>query len=130
MRNVTWTGLTWGEYKKFNLENCFYKTVVVLDPNKGNEVKRSINVQGPNYIQRKRLVKASNVNNEETADFNAGRAIRDGSLRLNINIPENFDNLNNKADFYGSPIQIQILRIFNILFKDLDFIYSIDQKFK
>ena len=94
MRNVTWTGLTWGEYEKINLENYFYKTVVVLDSNEENEVERSINVQGPNNIQSERLVEASNVNNEETTDFNSGRAIRDDPYQLNINIPENFDNLN------------------------------------
>ena len=65
-----------------------------MDSDKENEVKRSINVQGPNNIQCKRLVEASNVNNEETTDFNSGRAIRDGSLGLNINILENFDDLN------------------------------------
>ena len=54
--------------------------MVVLDSDKENEVERSINVQGPNNIQCKRLVEASNVNNKETTDFNSGRAIRDGSL--------------------------------------------------
>ena len=32
-----------------------------------------------------------NANNEETKDLNSGREIRDGPLRLNINIPEDFD---------------------------------------
>ena len=94
MRNVTWTGLTGGEYKKINLENYFHKTVVVLDSDKENEVKHSINVQGPNNIQREHLVEASNVNNKETGDSNAGREIRDGSLRLNIKVPENLNDLN------------------------------------
>ena len=96
-RNVTWTGLTWGEYKKINLENYFYKTVVALDSNKENEVKRTINVQGPNNIQRERLVEALNINNKETGDFNSGRAIRGDPLQLNINILENFDNLNDNT---------------------------------
>ena len=90
MRNVTWTALTWGEYEKINLENYFYKTVVVLDSDKENEVKRLINVQGPN-AQRERTVEVSNTNNEETKDLNSGRGIRDSPLRLNINILENFD---------------------------------------
>ena len=68
-----------------------------MDSNEENEVERSIDVQGPNNIQCKRLIEALNVNNKETADFNAGREIRDGSLRLNINIPENFDDLNNNT---------------------------------
>ena len=75
----------------------FYKTVIVLDSDKENEVKRSINVQGPYNSQRERLVEASNLNNDETGDSNAGREIRDGSLRLNINILENFDDLNNNT---------------------------------
>ena len=73
------TGLTWGEYKKIDSENYFYKTVVVLDSDEENEVERSIDVQGPNNIQRECSVEASNVNKEETTDFNSGRAIRDGS---------------------------------------------------
>ena len=85
-RNVTWTGLTWGEYKEINPENYFYKTVVVLDSDKENEAKRLINVQGPN-AQRERTVEVLNANNEETKDLNSGRGIRDGPLRLNINIP-------------------------------------------
>ena len=36
-RNVTWTGLTWGEYEKISLENYFYKTVIVLDSDEENE---------------------------------------------------------------------------------------------
>ena len=40
------------------------------------------------------MVEASTVNNKETTDFNSGRAIRDDSLRLNINVLENFDDLN------------------------------------
>ena len=36
-RNVTWTGLTWGEYKKISPENYFYKTVIVLDSDEENE---------------------------------------------------------------------------------------------
>ena len=37
------------------------------------------------------MVEVSNANNEETKDFYSGRGIRDGPLRLNINILENFD---------------------------------------
>ena len=37
------------------------------------------------------MVEVSNANNEENGNFNSGRGIRDGPLRLNINIPENFD---------------------------------------
>ena len=37
---------------------------------------------------------ASNRIDKETTDFNSGRAIRDDPLQLNINIPENFDDLN------------------------------------
>ena len=89
-RNVTWTGLTWGEYKKINMENYFYKTVVVLDSDEENEVKHLINAQGSN-AQHKRTVEVSNANNEETKDLNSGRGIRDGPLQLNINILENFN---------------------------------------
>ena len=64
--------------------------VVVLDSDEENEAERLINNQGPN-AQREREVEASNANNEETEDFNSGRGIRDDPLRLNINIPENFD---------------------------------------
>ena len=63
----------------------------MLNSNEESEVECSINVQGPNNIQSERLVEALNVNNEETADSNARREIRDRSLRLNINILENFD---------------------------------------
>ena len=37
------------------------------------------------------MVEVLNANNEETKDFNSGRGIRDSPLRLNINVPENFD---------------------------------------
>ena len=48
---------------------------MVLDSDKEHEAKRLINVQGP----------------EETKDLNSGRGIRDSPLRLNIYIPEDFD---------------------------------------
>ena len=63
---------------------------MVLDSDKENEVKRLIYVQGPN-TQTECAVEVSNANNEETKDLNSGRGIRDGPLRLNINIPEDFD---------------------------------------
>ena len=63
MRNVTWTGLTWGEYEKISPENFLYKTVVVLDSDKENEDKRLINVNRPN-MQRERIVEVLNVNND------------------------------------------------------------------
>ena len=50
------------------------------------DVQFSLDNTDPSYFYEK-----------ENADFNVGRAIRDGSLQLNINIPENFDNLNNNA---------------------------------
>ena len=68
-----------------------------MDSNKENEAEHSINVQGPNDIQRECSVEASNVINKETTDFNSGRVIRGDPLRLNINIPENFDNLNDNT---------------------------------
>ena len=74
-KNVTWTGLTWGEYEKISLENYFYKTVVVLDSYEENEDKRLINVNRAN-IQRERIVEVSNVNNEENGSFNSGRGIK------------------------------------------------------
>ena len=80
LRNVTWTGLTWGEYEKISPENYFYKTVVVLDSDKENEAKHLINVQGSNS-QCECAVEVSNANNEETEDLNSGRGIRDGPLR-------------------------------------------------
>ena len=46
-RNVTWTGLMWGEYEKISPENYFYKTVVVLDSDEENDDERLINVQRP-----------------------------------------------------------------------------------
>ena len=67
MRNVTWTGLTWGEYEKVNMENYFYKTVV--------EAKCLINVHRPN-TQHEHAVEVSNANNE----LHSGRGIRDGPL--------------------------------------------------
>ena len=86
-----------GRIRENQSGELFLKTVVVLDSDKENEVERSINVQGLNDTQCKRLVEASNVNNEETIDFNSGRAIRDDSLQFNINVPENFDNLNDNT---------------------------------
>ena len=68
-----------------------------MDSDKESEVKRSINVQGPYNIQRERSVEASNVNNEEPGDSDAEKEIRDGLSRLNVNIPENFDDLNNNT---------------------------------
>ena len=41
------------------------------------------------------MVEVSNANNEENRNFNSGRGIRDGPLRLNINILENFDKFQN-----------------------------------
>ena len=43
------------------------------------------------------MVEASNVNDEETTDFNFGRAIRDDSLQFIINVQEIFDYLNDNA---------------------------------
>ena len=63
---------------------------MVLDSEKENQAKHLINVRGPN-AQRERMVEVLNANNEETEDLNSGREIRDGPLRLNINIPEDFD---------------------------------------
>ena len=88
-RNITWTGLPWGEYEKISPENYFYKTVVVLDSDE-NEDERLINIQGPN-AQRERTLEVLNANNEENGNFHSGRGIRDGPLWLNINVPENFD---------------------------------------
>ena len=64
--------------------------VVVLDSDKENKVNRLINAEGPN-AQCECTVEVLNANNEETKDLNSGREIRDSSLWLNINIPENFD---------------------------------------
>ena len=75
----------------------FYKTIVVLDSDRESEVECSINVQGPNNIYRKHSINASNGINKETTDINSGRAIRDDPLQLNINILENFDNLNDNT---------------------------------
>ena len=63
---------------------------MVLDSDEENEDERLINVNRPN-MQRERIVEVLNVNNEENGNFNSGRGIRDSPLRLNINIPENFD---------------------------------------
>ena len=73
-RNVTWTGLTWGEYEKISPENYFHKTVIVLDSDKENEDEHLINVNRPN-IQGERVVEVSNVNNEEK-----GNLIPEGEL--------------------------------------------------
>ena len=70
-----------------------------MDSDEENEAKRLINVQGPN-VQRELAVKALNAKNEETKDFSSGRGIRDDPLRLNINIPENFD------EFYDNTVSI------------------------
>ena len=87
----------WGEYEKINLENYFYKTIVVLDSDEENEVEHSINVQGPNNIYCKRLINASNRIDKETTDMISGRAIRDYPLQLNINILDNFNDLNDNT---------------------------------
>ena len=64
-------------------------------------------------MQRERIVEVSNVNNKENGNFNSGRGIRDSPLRLNINIPENFDEFQdlsintpsyaNQMESIGSP---------------------------
>ena len=90
-RNVTWTGLTWGEYEKISLENYFHKKVVVLASDEENEDDHLINVNRPN-IQEERVVEVLNANNDENGNSNSGRVIRDSPLRLNINIPENIDD--------------------------------------
>ena len=90
-RNVTWTGLTWAEYKKISLENFFYKTVIVLDSDEENEDERLINVNRLN-VQRERIIEVSNVNKEENGNVNSGRGIRNSPLRLNINIPKNIND--------------------------------------
>ena len=107
-RNVTWT-------------NYFYKTVVVLDSDEENEDERLINIQGPN-AQRERTVEVSNVNNEENGNFNSGRGNRDSPLRLNINVPENFDefqdlsinspNYADQMESVGSPPMNSVLKDF------------------
>ena len=62
---------------------------MVLDSDEENEAEHLINIQGSNTHMN--VVEVSNANNEETEDLNSGREIRDGPLRLNINIPEDFD---------------------------------------
>ena len=69
---------------------------MVLDSDEESEGERSINIQGPINIYREHSINASNRINKETRNINSGRAIRDDPLRLNLNIPENFDNLNDK----------------------------------
>ena len=64
-RNVTWTGLTWGEYEKISPENYLYKSVVVLDSDKENEDKRLININRPN-VQRECIVEVSNAKMKKT----------------------------------------------------------------
>ena len=66
----------------------------MLDSDEESEVEWSINVQGPNIIYCKRSINASNRIKKETTDINSGRVIRDDPLPLNINILENFDDLN------------------------------------
>ena len=101
--------------RKIGQKTIFIKTVVVLDSDEENEVKRLINAQGPN-AQRERRVEVLNANNEETKDLNSGREIRDSPLWLNINMLKNFDEFQDfsvntpscadQMENVGSPQQI------------------------
>ena len=80
-----------------NQKNYFFKTFVVLDSDEESEIECSINAQGPNNIHYKRSLNASNRIYKEKRNINSGRVIRDDPLWLNINVPENFNNLNDST---------------------------------
>ena len=92
LRNVTWTGLIWGDYKKTDPKDCFHKTVVVLDSDKEDDNKRLLNVQGPSNVYNNVLINERNTKARDASTINLGREIRDDLDRFDSTLTNNIEN--------------------------------------